>query len=158
MRRSCQSAGRLSQSVCTRTCGIARHWMASTRPALLSAWRSSPVGVPLGGHRLQSTESSTCEVTERVCDFLEMSNSVLLDVRTAEELSAISVPGAIHIPLQELPARVNELPRGAAVGVFCAAGVRSQMALPLLRSAGYHAEDCVSVGVVLAACDLLKQE
>jgi adenylyltransferase/sulfurtransferase len=62
---------------------------------------------------------------------------VLLDVREAPEVSYVSLPGAVHIPLGQLPQRVGELDPSAPLVVFCHHGVRSSRALGLLRRAGF---------------------
>jgi glyoxylase-like metal-dependent hydrolase (beta-lactamase superfamily II)/rhodanese-related sulfurtransferase len=60
---------------------------------------------------------------------------VLLDVRNAAELTAGSIPGAVHIPLAELARRLDEIPAGPVI-VYCATGNRSAIAASLLRRAG----------------------
>jgi rhodanese-related sulfurtransferase len=62
---------------------------------------------------------------------------VLLDVRQAEELEIAQLPGAQHIPLNELPARINELNPEQAIVVLCHHGVRSEMAGRLLERNGF---------------------
>jgi hydroxyacylglutathione hydrolase len=52
------------------------------------------------------------------------------------ELEEGRVPGSIHIPLGELQDRVAELPRDRPIVVHCAAGVRSPMAISILRKSG----------------------
>ena len=49
----------------------------------------------------------------------------LLDVREVPEVSALKVPGALHIPLAQLRARLGELPRGKEIHVVCRSGQRS---------------------------------
>jgi hydroxyacylglutathione hydrolase len=61
----------------------------------------------------------------------------LLDVRGRAEHAAGHVPGALHIPLGELAARANELPRGRPLAVFCAGGTRSRIGMSVLRRAGF---------------------
>ncbi|GAA2080632.1 hypothetical protein GCM10009840_15180 [Pseudolysinimonas kribbensis] len=61
----------------------------------------------------------------------------LLDVREAPEVSFVSLPGAVHIPMGELPARIGELDPTAPLVVFCHHGVRSSRALGLLQRAGF---------------------
>jgi rhodanese-related sulfurtransferase/DNA-binding MarR family transcriptional regulator len=46
-------------------------------------------------------------------------DTVLLDVRPAEEFSAGHLPGARSIPLEELPTRVAELPTDALIVTYC---------------------------------------
>ena len=60
----------------------------------------------------------------------------MLDVRTAAEWSAGHLPGAVNIPLGELPSRVGELPRGRPLVVHCQAGGRAAIAASLLQRAG----------------------
>ncbi len=70
------------------------------------------------------------------------SGSVLLDVRTAGERSQGSIPDSIHIPLQELGARADELTRHRAARIicYCRSGSRSLTAAARLRKLGYQAE------------------
>lgn len=68
---------------------------------------------------------------------LEAGSVVLIDVRQAEELAIASVPGALHIPLNELPARLGELPKDRPLVAMCHHGVRSEMAGRLLERSGY---------------------
>ncbi len=42
----------------------------------------------------------------------------IVDVRGAEEYQAGHVPGARHVPLDELPRRLAELPRGRPVVTY----------------------------------------
>jgi glyoxylase-like metal-dependent hydrolase (beta-lactamase superfamily II)/rhodanese-related sulfurtransferase len=62
---------------------------------------------------------------------------LVLDVRDADEWAAGHVAGALHIPFQQLPARLSEVPRGRMVAAICAGGFRSSVALSLLQRAGY---------------------
>jgi rhodanese-related sulfurtransferase len=50
----------------------------------------------------------------------------LLDVREPEELAIVSLPGALHIPMREIPGRLAELDRDRPVVVMCHSGVRSR--------------------------------
>ncbi len=63
---------------------------------------------------------------------------VLLDVRTAAELHLAALPGATHVPLRELPARLGELDRNAAIAVLCHSGSRSAYAAAFLVSVGFE--------------------
>jgi hydroxyacylglutathione hydrolase len=60
----------------------------------------------------------------------------VLDVRTVAEWSAGHLPGAVNIPLGELPSRVVELPRGRPLVVHCQAGGRAAIAASVLRARG----------------------
>ncbi len=63
----------------------------------------------------------------------------LLDVRTPEEFEAWHVPGAVNLPLAELPHHLNRIPRTAQVFTMCAAGARSASAALLLEQRFYDA-------------------
>lgn len=63
--------------------------------------------------------------------------AILVDVRSAREVAAGHIPGARHIPLDELMSHVDEL-RAAQkpVIVYCASGARSAAAKRALKGAG----------------------
>ncbi|MFF2953459.1 rhodanese-like domain-containing protein [Kitasatospora sp. NPDC057965] len=66
---------------------------------------------------------------------------LVLDVRTCGERAEGTVEGSVHIALNELPARLAEIPRDRALVVHCAGGHRSSIAASLLR---HHGLDEVS--------------
>lgn len=72
---------------------------------------------------------------------------VLLDVRDAEEVSLAALPGAVHIPLAELPDRFGELDPTAPLVVYCHRGVRSASAVELLREAGFARVEHLARGI-----------
>ncbi|MCS6856434.1 MAG: rhodanese-like domain-containing protein [Sandaracinaceae bacterium] len=67
--------------------------------------------------------------------------AVLLDVRTPAEYAEGHLPGAINIPVQELEARTNELPKGSRIVVYCRSGARSARAKSLLEAKGFKVLD-----------------
>lgn len=62
--------------------------------------------------------------------------AVLLDVRTRVELDYVDLPFATHMPVEELPARWQELPRDRLVATFCSGGERSSVAYGYLHAKG----------------------
>jgi len=66
-------------------------------------------------------------------------DAFLLDVREPDEWEAGHAPGARHIPLGELGARSEEIPRDAEVYVICRSGARSARAAQALTGAGWQA-------------------
>lgn len=65
-------------------------------------------------------------------------NLRVVDVRTPQETSTGIIPGALLIPVDELEARVREIPRdGQATLFYCAAGARSAAACEYLSREGY---------------------
>ena len=63
----------------------------------------------------------------------------VVDVREADEVAGGRVPGAVHIPMNDVPARIAELPRDAPFFVICAAGGRSRQVVDHLRAEGLPA-------------------
>jgi len=62
---------------------------------------------------------------------------ILLDVREEAEVKLVSLPFSLHIPLKELPDRVNEVPKEKLVAVFCPCKIRATMAYLYLFSKGF---------------------
>ncbi|WP_406048679.1 rhodanese-like domain-containing protein [Kribbella sp. NBC_00889] len=65
--------------------------------------------------------------------------AAIIDVREPGEYVAGHVPGAVLIPMGELPNRLAELDRYAAMYVVCASGNRSRTMTDFLRRAGFEA-------------------
>ncbi|MGN6162514.1 MAG: thioredoxin [Marmoricola sp.] len=62
----------------------------------------------------------------------------VLDVREEYEFLSGRVPQAHHIPMNEVPARLGELPQ-ARINVICQSGSRSRAITDYLRGQGYDA-------------------
>lgn len=81
------------------------------------------------------------EEREALLQRIRAGGVTLLDVRPAEEYRAGHLPGARSIPLDELPARLGEIPRGREVVAYCR-GPYCPMAtdaVAVLTGAGYRA-------------------
>ena len=71
-------------------------------------------------------------------DALPRDGSVtLLDTRTAEEYQSGHIEGTVHIPVDELRERMNELETGKLVYVICQSGLRSYIACRILEQNGF---------------------
>lgn len=66
----------------------------------------------------------------------------ILDVRPASEYQAAHIPGAISLPVDELPQRIRELPKGREVVAYCRGPycVMALEAVELLRKKGFRAQ------------------
>jgi len=63
----------------------------------------------------------------------------VIDVRTPSETAGGILPGALLIPLDDLEARMGEIPRdGQPTLIYCAMGMRSAAACEFLSSQGYE--------------------
>lgn len=60
-----------------------------------------------------------------------------LDVRQPDEVAESSIPGAINIPLGDLPEKIKDLDPTRRVVVLCRSGGRSTMAAELLTLQGF---------------------
>ncbi|MET8773665.1 rhodanese-like domain-containing protein [Nocardia sp. NPDC050713] len=73
--------------------------------------------------------------------------AILLDVREDDEWQLGHAPGAIHIPMADVPARTEELDYDAEVYVVCRQGGRSIEVVKYLAYIGFEAVQ-VSGGMV----------
>jgi rhodanese-related sulfurtransferase len=64
---------------------------------------------------------------------------LILDVRNLPELVEGRIEGSVHIPMNELPARLGEVPEGREVVTVCKKGMRSFNAAGWLRQLGRSA-------------------
>jgi rhodanese-related sulfurtransferase len=62
----------------------------------------------------------------------------LLDVRQDWETQLCRLPNAVHIPIEELELRVDELNPQDDIVVYCHQGVRSAAVAEYLRSLGFR--------------------
>lgn len=61
---------------------------------------------------------------------------VILDIRSPKEREQKRIDGSLHIPLNHLRERLDELPRDRPVVVYCAGGYRSAMAVSIMQQQG----------------------
>ncbi|MEO8016737.1 MAG: rhodanese-like domain-containing protein [Pseudomonadota bacterium] len=64
-------------------------------------------------------------------------NPLVLDVREDWELQLASIPGVVHVPMNELPARLSELSPANETIVMCHAGGRSMRVAHFLAKQGF---------------------
>jgi rhodanese-related sulfurtransferase len=77
--------------------------------------------------------------SEKLIDLLEDGKAVLVDIRFKEEQQAWGPSFALKIPLNELPARLNELPKDKIIVTACPHKDRAIIAMTYLRSKGIPA-------------------
>lgn len=72
-------------------------------------------------------------------NMIEEGKAVLVDIRTHKEHQAWSVGFAKHIPLNELPKRIGELPKDKLIITACPHNDRANIARLYLKLKGYNA-------------------
>lgn len=77
--------------------------------------------------------------TVDMLDLVEKGEAILLDIRFAKEFEAWNMPFAKNIPLNELPNRLDELPKDKLIITACPHNDRSNMARIYLTLKGYNA-------------------
>ncbi|MFW5786169.1 MAG: ArsR/SmtB family transcription factor [bacterium] len=107
--------------------------LASTESAVVKC----AVEELFGGDELEAEALDYEELQRRI----QNGQAVLIDVRPKEEFATAHVPGALSISLEELDARLGELPRDTPVFAYCRDRycVLSQEATELLSEKGYTA-------------------
>lgn len=82
-------------------------------------------------------ENITPEETRKLIELTAPDTFQLLDVRQPKEYDEAHIPGAILIPLGELPARLHELKPDKETIVYCRSGVRSRAGCQILSAAQF---------------------
>lgn len=99
---------------------------------------------------LSDLEQTAPRITVAGLDRLLSERAVtLIDVRNPGEVAGGAIPGCVHLPQAQLRGRLDRLPVGKPIVVYCASGWRSSVAASLLRAdnrgdvsdltGGYHA-------------------
>ena len=93
-----------------------------------------------------SNEVGTREATR----LLNQGTTLVLDVRDASEYAAGHLPRARHIPLKDLPGRIEEIGKykERAVLVTCRNGPRAGSASRVLKRAGFNTVYQLKGGIV----------
>lgn len=81
-------------------------------------------------------------------DAVSSGDAVILDVREPEELDEVAIPRVTHIPLGQLSAETDELPRDRDLLVICRSGVRSAHATQFLLQSGFERVRNITGGVI----------
>ena len=76
--------------------------------------------------------------------FFDLEKGFLLDVRSREEAGSVRIEMGFHtnlecknIPVNEIPDKMEEIPKDKPVAVFCPANVRSAVVYAYLMSKGF---------------------
>lgn len=59
----------------------------------------------------------------------EVPNTYIIDARTKEEIAELGIfPNTVNIPLDEIPKRMNEIPKDKRIFIHCSTGARADLA------------------------------
>lgn len=67
----------------------------------------------------------------------KLPEGTLIDVRTLQEFTEGAIPNAIHIPVDELRERLDEIPEDKPIYLYCGVGLRGYVALKILTQSGF---------------------
>jgi rhodanese-related sulfurtransferase len=95
----------------------------------------------------ETTQAEATEVSRDEAQKLIEDGAQLIDVRAEHEWEAGRIPGATHLPLDQLAGRAGEVDKERPVVLYCRGGNRSTMAAAALADAGYVAAKLVE-GIV----------
>src|SRR5690625_485327 len=84
----------------------------------------------------QMNEITTKEIEEKLAAYEKLT---IIDVREDDEVETGVIPGVIHIPLGEVPTKIEELDQNEHYYIICRSGGRSGKACDYLIEKGYHA-------------------
>ena len=101
-----------------------------------------------------STEKLPIVSEISVRDLANFENPTILDVREAWERDIAVIPNTLHIPEDDLPNRLIELPRNKTIYVHCRSGVRSARSTDVLLKAGFDAVFNVTGGILAWADEI----
>jgi rhodanese-related sulfurtransferase len=73
---------------------------------------------------------------------------IVLDVREGWERDVASLPGTVHIPMNEVPARLSELDAGKDIVVMCRSGGRSLQVAQFLDRQGFRSVANLTGGIL----------
>ena len=93
----------------------------------------------IASSRGEGTGALAREVSVDEAYGMYQSGVFVLDVRAQEEWDEYHAPNATLIPLEQLQARINEVPKDREILVVCRSGNRSQEGRDILLAAGYNA-------------------
>ena len=79
---------------------------------------------------------------------------LVVDVREKWELDIASIPDVLHIPMNEIPARLGELDAGREIVVMCRSGGRSMQVAQFLARNGYRSVANLTGGILAWSRDV----
>jgi rhodanese-related sulfurtransferase len=127
---------------------VARALISAGQPAMvltggLAAWKGAGYALAPGAPSLAVAFVPKPKAGELTVDEFKQllaavpADTLILDVRNADELAGGAIPGAVNIPATQLASRAAELPKDRRIVTHCSTGVRAEMAYNVLKSDGF---------------------
>jgi NADPH-dependent 2,4-dienoyl-CoA reductase/sulfur reductase-like enzyme/rhodanese-related sulfurtransferase len=118
--------------------GMTVHDLAELELAYAPPFGSAKDPVNLAGMAAQNVLAGDVALAQwHEVAALDPAKTLVLDVRRADERAKGHIPGSMHIPLDELRARLSELPKDKEIIASCQSGQRSYFACRLLAQHGF---------------------
>ncbi|HZY71156.1 MAG TPA: rhodanese-like domain-containing protein [Thermoplasmata archaeon] len=92
------------------------------------------------------------EVSKRLGD--PARKILLLDVREPDERAAARIDPSMHIPMNDVPSRLRELPHDRELVVYCHHGTRSAMVAGFLEQRGFRSVGNLTGGIDAWSADV----
>ncbi|HEX4897760.1 MAG TPA: rhodanese-like domain-containing protein [Candidatus Limnocylindrales bacterium] len=119
-------------------------WLIAVLLVAGCASTSSPAP-SVGAASQTPSMASTVSVADAAV--LRDDGAIIIDVREPDEWAAGHIPGAILIPLGELPSRIGDVPPNRPIVVVCRSGNRSAQGRDILIGAGFPAVTSLDGGM-----------
>jgi phage shock protein E len=126
---------------------------------LLAGLTACGSSAPAAAPSTTITDSTTTETIDRAtlpvnidtattAQLLGQEDVVVLDVREQWEYDEGHIPGVVHIPMNDIPANLSQIPTDKTVIVTCRSGNRSNQVTDYLRQNGFTNVHNMSGGIL----------
>ena len=116
--------------------------LAELELAYAPPFSSAKDPVNMAGYLAENVLSGQLDIfTVKDLEMLQPEEQVLLDVRNNTEYEQGHINGAVHIPVDELRERINELDKDKEVYAYCAVGIRGYIAARILKQNGFKVKN-----------------
>ena len=118
------------------------HFLKSIRQMLTNSARvDGPTRSPMPPPEPEPEEEAVVpeiQVSDLLVELNGSTPPLLVDVREPYEWRQVHIANSLHIPMNEIPQRLAELPKATNLVIFCAHGSRSYGVAHYLLAQGYH--------------------
>jgi rhodanese-related sulfurtransferase len=94
-------------------------------------------GIDSVTHKIKYAEIDVKELEKQLKDLNNQSYPIIIDVREGFELEISKIEEAIHIPMNDLPKRLDELNTETNYVIMCRTGVRSAQICEFLANQNF---------------------